>query len=41
MGLRHGLMSAANDMDPGDMPDELPALTPVEEMLIARVHVQI
>jgi hypothetical protein len=35
------LMSTANDMDPGDMLDELPALTLVEEMLIAKVHVQI
>ena len=34
------LMSTANQMDPGDVPAHLPALTQVEEMLIARCHVQ-
>ena len=34
------LMSAANQMDPGDIPAYLPVLTQVEEMLIARCHVQ-
>jgi hypothetical protein len=33
------LYGAANDMDAGSMPLELPALTRTEEMLIARVHV--
>ena len=33
------LMSAENEMDPGDVPSGLPSLTQVEEMLIARVHV--
>ncbi|KAF2221256.1 hypothetical protein BDZ85DRAFT_283331 [Elsinoe ampelina] len=35
------LFSADNDMDPGDIPTELPVLTQAEEMLIARVHVHI
>ena len=34
------LMSAENDMDPGDLPAHLPELTQVEEMIIARSHVQ-
>lgn len=34
------LMSADNDMDPGDLPACLPGLTQVEEMVIARSHVQ-
>ena len=34
------LMSAENDMDPGEVPAYLPALTQVEEMIIARAHVQ-
>lgn len=33
-------MSAANNMDPGDFPAHLPPLTQVEEMVIARSHVQ-
>jgi hypothetical protein len=33
------LYRAANDMDPGPMPPQLPSLTRTEEMLIARVHV--
>jgi hypothetical protein len=35
------LMSAENRMDPGELPAYLPALTQVEEMIIARSHVQI
>ena len=35
------LYSAANDMDPGDVPTSLPVLTQVEEMLIAPVHVYV
>lgn len=35
------LMSAENNMDPGELPAYLPALTQVEEMIIARSHVQI
>jgi hypothetical protein len=34
------LMSAENDMDPGTVPADLPELTQVEEMVIARAHVQ-
>jgi Domain of unknown function (DUF6570) len=34
------LMSADNEMDPGEVPAYLPALTQVEEMIIARSHVQ-
>jgi hypothetical protein len=34
------LMSADNQMDPGEIPDHLPVLTQVEEMIIARSHVQ-
>jgi len=34
------LMSADNKMDPGEIPAHLPALTQVEEMIIARSHVQ-
>jgi hypothetical protein len=34
------LMSAENEMDPGDIPAYLPELTQVEEMIIARSHVQ-
>jgi hypothetical protein len=34
------LMSVDNEMDPGEVPDHLPALTQVEEMIIARSHVQ-
>lgn len=34
------LMSAANNMDPGTVPSHLPELTQVEEMVIARAHVQ-
>ena len=33
------LISTANFTDPGSIPDDLPKLTQVEEMLIARVHV--
>ena len=33
------LFSKDNLMDPGSVPEHLPALTQVEEMLIARVHV--
>jgi hypothetical protein len=33
-------MSAENEMDPGDIPAYLPELTQVEEMIIARSHVQ-
>ena len=32
------LMSAENEMDPGDIPAYLPELTQVEEMIIARSH---
>jgi len=35
------LMSAENDMDAGEVPVYLPTLTQVEEMVIARVYVQI
>jgi len=35
------LYSAANDMDPGDVPTSLPVLTQVEDMLIAPVHVYV
>jgi hypothetical protein len=34
------LMSADNNMDPGEVPAHLPELTQVEEMIIARSHVQ-
>ena len=34
------LMSAENNMDPGELPAYLPELTQVEEMIIARSHVQ-
>lgn len=34
------LMSADNSMDPGELPAHLPVLTQVEEMIIARSHVQ-
>lgn len=34
------LMSADNNMDPGAVPDDLPLLTQIEEMIIARSHVQ-
>ena len=34
------LYSAANKMDPGPIPPQLPELTLAEEMLIARAHVQ-
>lgn len=35
--------SAANNMDPGAMPDNLPALTIMEEMMVAKLnmHMQI
>jgi hypothetical protein len=32
------LMSAENEMDPGELPAHLPALTQVEEMIIAYSH---
>jgi len=35
------LMSAENLMDPGGVPPNLPKLTQVEEMLIAKVHVMV
>ena len=35
------LFSDANNMDPGTMPEHLPTLTEVEEMIIARVHVHL
>jgi hypothetical protein len=34
------LMSTENNMDPGVVPSHLPKLTQVEEMVIARAHVQ-
>ena len=34
------LMSAENQMDPGVLPAHLPILTQIEEMVIARSHVQ-
>jgi hypothetical protein len=34
------LMSTDNEMDPGEIPAHLPALTQVEEMIITRYHVQ-
>ncbi|KIE03504.1 ATP-dependent DNA helicase PIF1, partial [Metarhizium majus ARSEF 297] len=34
------LMSAENEMDPGELPAHLPELTQVEEMIIARCHIQ-
>jgi ATP-dependent DNA helicase PIF1 len=34
------LMSADNEMDPGEVPAHLPELTQIEEMIIARSHVQ-
>ena len=33
--------SVANHLDFGDVPAELPQLEPIEEMLIARVHVSV
>jgi hypothetical protein len=33
-------MSAENSMDPGIVPSHLPELSQVEEMVIARAHVQ-
>jgi hypothetical protein len=40
---KHGqtpfLMSADNEIDPGDVPAYLPVLTQVEEMIITRSHV--
>ena len=38
--LRPFLMSVDNEMDPGEVPAYLPALTQIEEMIIARAHVQ-
>jgi ATP-dependent DNA helicase PIF1 len=35
------LMSAENNMDPGTIPGHLPELTQVEEMVIARAHIQL
>jgi hypothetical protein len=35
------LLSDDNDMDPGEVPEHLPALSQVEEMLIARVHLHL
>jgi len=35
------LLSDANEMDPGEVPQHLPALSQVEEMLIARVHLHL
>jgi hypothetical protein len=34
------LMSMENKMDPGEIPAYLPKLTQIEEMIIARSHVQ-
>ena len=34
------LMSVDNEMDPGEVPAHLPALTQIEEMVITRAHVQ-
>ena len=34
------LMSTENEMDPGEVPADLPELTQIEEMVIARCHVQ-
>ena len=34
------LMSADNEMDPGELPGHLPELTQVEEMIIAYTHIQ-
>jgi hypothetical protein len=34
------LFSADNELDPGDVPAHLPVLTQIEEMVIARSHVQ-
>jgi hypothetical protein len=34
------LMTAENEMDPGEVPAHLPVLTQVEEMIIAQSHVQ-
>ena len=33
------LFSNANNMDPGTMPEHLPTLTKVKEMIIAHIHV--
>ena len=38
--IRPFLMSTENNMDPGTVPRHLPELTQVEEMVIARAHVQ-
>ncbi len=35
------LMSVDNEIDPGEVPAYLPALTQIEEMVIARAYVQI
>ena len=35
------LFSDDNEMDPGEVPEHLPALSQVEEMLIARVHLHL
>jgi len=35
------LLSDDNEMDPGEVPEHLPALSQVEEMLIARVHLHL
>ena len=35
------LFGDANNMDPGAMPEHLPTLTEVEEMIIAYVHVHL
>ena len=35
------LFSDANNMDPGAIPEYLPILTKVEEMIITRVHVHL
>jgi hypothetical protein len=32
------MFSAANELDPGDVPDYLPKLSPIEEMCIVRAH---
>ena len=35
------LFGDANNMDPGTVPEHLPTLTEVEEMIITRVHVHL
>lgn len=35
------LMTASNNMDPGDLPHHLPELSDMEQMLIAPVHISI